>query len=101
MGTRNQNIITFEETLDQFIGPQGSPERKNHDSGFELFMVGVTIAQAREAQGLTEEQLAKKCGTTKAVINKTEMEAENAKISVLRNIIENGMGGRLQLSVQF
>ncbi|GAB3922204.1 helix-turn-helix domain-containing protein [Mucilaginibacter myungsuensis] len=101
MGTREQNINTFEEIRDQYIGPMGSPERKDHDRGFELFMVGVSIAQAREAQGLTQEQLAKKCGIAKAVVNKAEMEAENVKISVLQNIIENGLGGRLQLSVQF
>jgi HTH-type transcriptional regulator/antitoxin HipB len=100
MGTQKQNITSFEEVRDQFIGPEGSPARKRYDSGFELFMVGVTIAQAREAQGLTEEQLAKKCGITKALISKAELDAENVKISVLQNIIEKGLGGRLQLSVQ-
>ena len=95
-----KNSTTFEEYLDQQRGPNGSSGRLEYERGFELFMVGVSIAQAREEQGLTEEQLAKKCGTTKAVINKAEMEAENIKISVLQNIIENGLGGRLKLSVQ-
>jgi len=101
MRSNNKNLTAFEEVRDQFIPPEGTSERKKHDREFELFMVGVKIAQAREDQSMTQEQLAKMCGITKAVINKTEMEAENAKISVLRNIIEKGLGGRLEFSVHF
>lgn len=101
METRDQNITAFEEIRDRFIGTQGSPERKEYDRGFDLFMIGVAIAQAREARGLTEEQLAKMCGTTKAMINKIEMQAENCKIADLRNVVENGLGGHFNISVLF
>ena len=100
MGTANKNLTSFSEYLDQQYGPQGSPERKEYERGFELFKIGVMVCQAREDQGMTEQQLADKCCTTKAQIKKIEYEAENVKISVLRNVIETGLGGRLELSFQ-
>jgi ribosome-binding protein aMBF1 (putative translation factor) len=95
-----KNITTFSEYLDQQYGPEGSLKRKEYERGFELFKIGVMVCQAREDQGMTEQQLADKCGTTKAQVNKIEYEAENVKISALRNIIEKGLGGRLELSFQ-
>ena len=67
----------------------------------DLSKIGAIILQARLDKGMTQEQLASKSGTTKAMINKIEMEAGKVKISVIRNVIENGLGGRMQLTVQF
>lgn len=101
MMSQEKNITTFEEFLGQQYGPKGSPGRLEYERGFELFMIGVSICQEREKQGITQEQLAKKCGITRSVVDKVEMDAENVKVDVLRNIIENGLGGRLELSVHF
>lgn len=101
MKTRNKNITTLEEIRDQWIGANGSPERIDHERGYELFKIGVMICQARLDKGMSAEQLAQKCGVPKALVNKIEMEAENCKISDLRNVIENGLGGRFQFTIQY
>ena len=66
----------------------------------DLAGVGAMIRQARSDKGMTQQQLAEKCGLTKAMINKIETEAGSAKISAIRNIIENGLGGQMELSIQ-
>lgn len=100
METRDKNLTAFEEIRDHMIGAEGSPERQEYERGYELFKMGVTICQVRLDKGMSEKQLAQKCGVKKALINKIEMQAENCKISDLRNVIEKGLGGRFQLLIQ-
>jgi len=42
---------------------------------------------------MTQIQLAEKCGTTKAYISKVENSVKDVRISTVRNIVENGLGG--------
>jgi len=58
------------------------------------------VHEARIAKVLTQTQLADKCGTTKAYISKVENDVKDVRVSTLRKIIEEGLGGQLQLSVK-
>ncbi|MBL0071545.1 MAG: helix-turn-helix transcriptional regulator [Bacteroidetes bacterium] len=49
--------------------------------------------------GLTQEQLAAKCGTTKTYISRIENDASDIRLSTLMRIITEGFGGRLRLRV--
>jgi transcriptional regulator with XRE-family HTH domain len=57
------------------------------------------IQEARLEKGLTQEQLAVKCGTNKSYISKVENDIKDVRISTLQRIIEVGLGGQLNLSV--
>ncbi|GAI20224.1 unnamed protein product, partial [marine sediment metagenome] len=46
-----------------------------------------------------QEQLAKKCGTTKTYISRIENDASDIRLSTLMRIIREGLGGNLKLSV--
>jgi transcriptional regulator with XRE-family HTH domain len=48
---------------------------------------------------MTQIQRAEKCGTTKAYISKVENSLKDVRISTLKNIVENGLDGHLQLSI--
>jgi HTH-type transcriptional regulator/antitoxin HipB len=100
MNRKNKNLTTLDELLDNEYGPKGTEVRDNFDKGFEEFKVGVMIHEARLAKGLTQTQLADKCGTTKAYISKVENSIKDVRISTLKNIVENGLGGRLQLTIK-
>lgn len=56
--------------------------------------IGAIILQARLDKGMTQEQLASKTGITKAINNKIETAPDKVKISVIKNVMENGLGGR-------
>ncbi len=61
----DNNLTSFEDHLDQQYGKVGTPEREKFEEGFEAFKLGIMIKELRKENGLTQEQLAEKCGTTK------------------------------------
>ena len=100
MKTKGKNFTTFAELIDSEYGPKGSPSRAEYDAGFDEFKLGVLIHEARISQGLTQQQLADKCGTTKAYVSKVENDIKDVRFSTLKNIVENGLGGKLLLKIQ-
>lgn len=61
----DNNLTSFEDHLDQQYGKVGTPEREKFEEGFEAFKLGIMIKELRKENGLIQEQLAEKCGTTK------------------------------------
>ncbi|MEI2708919.1 MAG: helix-turn-helix transcriptional regulator [Chitinophagaceae bacterium] len=98
MKTKN-NIKTLAQLVDEQYGKKGTPKRDTFDKGYETFKLGALIHEARLEKGLTQEQLATKCGTNKAYISKVENDIKDVRISTLQKIIEVGLGGHLKLSV--
>lgn len=99
MKKRNNNTKTLAQFIDEHYGKKGTPKRDKFDKGFEAFKLGAMIHEARLEKGLTQEQLADKCGTNKAYISKVENNIKDVRISTLQKIIEVGLGGRLNLSI--
>jgi len=97
---KNDDFLTLDEFIDREYGKKGTPKRETFDQGYEEFKLGVLIHEARIAKGLTQTQLADKCGTTKAYISKVENDVKDVRISTLKKIIEDGLGGHLQLSIK-
>ena len=54
------------------FGKRGTPKREKLESGYETFKLGAMIQEARHEKGMTQEELAEKCGTTKSYISKLE-----------------------------
>jgi HTH-type transcriptional regulator/antitoxin HipB len=99
MKTKN-NITTFEEFLNQEYGKIGTPKREKYEQGFEAFKLGVMLQEMRKQQNMTQDQLAKKCGTTKTYISRIENDASDIRLSTLMRIIQEGLGGHLKLVVE-
>ena len=93
------NTKTLTQLIDQQYGKKGTPKREKFDKGYGPFKLGAMIHEARLEKGLTQEQLAEKCGTNKAYISKVENDIKDVRISTLQKIIEVGLGGQLNLSV--
>lgn len=96
----NKNIKTLAEFKEEHYGKVGTNKRDKLDKGFEAFKLGALIQEARLEQGLTQEQLANKCGTNKAYISRVENNLKDVRISTLQKIVELGFGGQLQLSIK-
>ena len=96
----NNNLTSLEDHLDQQYGKRGTPEREGFEEGFEAFKLGVMIQELRKENGLTQEQLARKCGTTKTYISRIENNASDIRLSTLMRIIREGFGKHLKLSVE-
>ena len=96
----NRNFTTLEEILDKKYGKRGAEKREKWEQEFEAFRLGVLLEEARLKLGMTQEELAKKCGTNKSYISRIENDASDIRLSTLMKIIQQGLGGHLKLTLQ-
>jgi len=68
------------------------------DEGYEELKIGVILRQARESEGLTQEELAKRLKTKKTAISRIENHAEDIKLSTLERVA-TALGKRLEVSI--
>jgi HTH-type transcriptional regulator / antitoxin HipB len=94
----NNNLTSFTDHLDQQYGKRGTEERDKFEEEFESFKLGVMLQELRKEQGLTQEQLAQRCGTTKTYISRIENDASDIRLSTLMRIIREGFGRHLRFS---
>jgi HTH-type transcriptional regulator/antitoxin HipB len=100
MKKANKNITTFEELLDNKYGTRGTSKREQWEQEFEVFRLGALLEDARLKMGLTQEELAERCGTNKSYISRIENNASDIRLSTLMKIIQKGFGGHLKLTLQ-
>jgi ribosome-binding protein aMBF1 (putative translation factor) len=97
---KKNKIITLEQFKEQHYGKRGTSKREKLEEGYKTFKIGALIHEARLEKGMTQEELAKKCGTTKSYISRIENNIKEVRISTLQKIVELGFGGQLQLSIK-
>jgi len=96
---KNNKIKSFRQHLDEQHGTVGTESRDKYEEGFEAFKLGVLLLELRSKEGLTQEQLAKRCGTTKSYISRIENNASDIRLSTIMRIFREGFGKQLKLSV--
>jgi HTH-type transcriptional regulator/antitoxin HipB len=99
MKSENKKITSFAEHLDAQYGKRGTEVREKYEEEYEAFELGVMLQEMRKERGMTQEQLALKCGTTKSYISKIENNTSDIRLSTLMRIIRQGLGGHLKLSL--
>ena len=92
-------MTSFADHLTSQYGERGTDTREQYEEEFEAFKLGVMIQELRKEQGLTQQALADKCGTTKNYISRIENNASDIRLSTLMRIVREGLGGHLKLSV--
>jgi len=100
MKTKESNITTLDEILDNKYGKRGAKKREQWEQEFESFQLGVLLEEARHKLGLTQKELAEKCGTNKSYISRIENNASDIRLSTLIKIVQTGLGGHLKLTLQ-
>ena len=98
---RKSNLKSLDELIEEQYGKLGTPKRDKFEKGYEAFKLGALIQQARLEKGMTQEELAEKCGTNKGYISKIENNIKEVRLSTLQRIVELGLGGHLDLSIRF
>ena len=97
---KESNITTLDEIIDTKYGVRGVPKREEWEQQFEAFRLGVLLEEARTKLGMTQEELAQKCGTNKSYISRIENNSSDIRLSTLMKIIQHGLGGHLKLTLQ-
>ncbi len=83
------------------MGRKVRQQRQKYEQEFEAFKLGVMLQELRKEKGLTQEELAEKCGTTRIFISRIENNTSDIRLSTLMKIVHEGLGGHLKLSVNF
>ncbi len=100
MKAKNRNLKSLDQFIDEKIGKKGTDKRERFEAEYDAFKLGVLIQQAREEKGLTQEQLAELAGTNKSYISKLERNLKDIRFSTLQRIINEGLGGHLEISIK-
>ncbi len=100
MTISNENLKTLDQFIDEKIGKKGTEKREQFENEYDAFKLGVLIQQAREEKGLTQEQLADLAGTNKSYISRLERNLKDIRFSTLQRIINEGLGGHLEVSIR-
>ena len=93
-------ITSLDQILDKKYGKKGRPKREQWEQQFESFRLGVLLEEARTKLGMTQEELANKCGTNKSYISRIENNSSDIRLSTLMKIIQQGLGGHLTLTLK-
>ena len=97
---QNSNLKSLDQFVDEQYGEKGTENRDQFEKGYDAFKLGFLLQQARLEKGLTQEELARKCGTNKGYISKIENNIKEVRISTLERIVEIGLGGHLEFSIK-
>ncbi|MBN9384476.1 MAG: helix-turn-helix transcriptional regulator [Chitinophagaceae bacterium] len=97
---KKSSLKSLDQFIDEQYGKKGTVRRDKFEKGYQEFKMGVLIQEARLEKGMTQEELAEKCGTNKSFISKVENNIKDVRISTLQRIIEVGLGGKLQVSIR-
>tara|TARA_R110000868_G_scaffold93751_2_gene259240 strand:+ start:247 stop:555 length:309 start_codon:yes stop_codon:yes gene_type:complete len=100
MKAKNKNLKSLDQFVEEKIGQRGTEKREEFETEYDAFKLGVLIQQAREDKGLTQEQLANLAGTNKSYISKLERNLKDIRFSTLQRIINDGLGGHLDISIR-
>ncbi len=62
-----KNTTNFEDILTDKYGKKGTPAREKYDADSFAFRLGIMLKEARQEAKITQEELAIKTGTKKAI----------------------------------
>lgn len=94
------NTKTLSELEDKYIGKQGTPARIAYEKEVSDLMIGFQVRNARLKIDLTQEELAERINKKRTFISRIKNDGSNLTIKTLRDIVERGLGGKLNIEVQ-
>ena len=78
------NIKTLDQFKKCYYGKIGTAQRDDLEEGYENNKIGAMNLDARLKQDMTQEDLAKKVGTTKLYISRIENNVKQVRFSTLQ-----------------
>jgi len=100
METKNKNIKTFAQHLDERYGTIGTKERTDFEIKAKSFAIGELIKEERKLAQMTQEQLAEKIGAKKSFISRIENGHSDIQLSTLYKLVEFGLGRKINFTIQ-
>ncbi|QMU63491.1 MAG: helix-turn-helix domain-containing protein [Flavobacteriaceae bacterium] len=93
-------IKSWKDIKDGVYGKRGTERRDQLDRDFESFKIGILLRKAREEKNLTQEQLGELVDKKRTYISRVENNGSNLTLKTLYNIVEKGLGGKVNISIE-
>lgn len=103
-GMKRKNLVsaipqsTLEELIESHV--ESSLEKAQFEAELEGLQLGEAVRAARKAQGISQTALAERIGMSKSYLSRLESNAAEARISTLRKVVEEGLGGKLRVTIE-
>lgn len=91
---------SWKDIKDSVYGKKGTERRDELDRDFESFKIGLLIRNAREEKKLTQEQLGVLIDKKRTYISRVENNGSNLTLKTLFDIVEKGLGGKVNISIK-
>jgi DNA-binding XRE family transcriptional regulator len=97
---KTDNPKTINEHFDAKYGKKGTNTRNDFEQNAEAFFIAELVKEKRKEAQMTQQQLAEKLNVNRTYISKIERAVGDIRISTLRRIVEQGLGGTLEINVK-
>ena len=94
------NTKSWKDIKDIVYGEKGTERRDELDRDFDSFKIGLLLKKAREEKHLTQEQLAELVDKKRTYISRVENNGSNLTLKTLYDIVEKGLGGKVNISIE-
>jgi DNA-binding XRE family transcriptional regulator len=94
-----ENTKSWKDIKDSVYGKNGTERRDELERDFESFKIGLLLRKAREEKNLTQEQLAELVDKKRTYISRVENNGSNLTLKTLFDIVEKGLGGKVNISI--
>ena len=91
---------SWKEIKDNVYGESGTQRRDELDRDFQSFRVGILLREARKKKNLTQEELSQIVDKKRTYISRVENNGSNLTLKTLYDIVEKGLGGKVQISIK-
>ncbi len=91
---------SWKDIKDTVYGKKGTERRDELDRDFESFKIGLLLRNAREEKKLTQEQLGVMIDKKRTYISRVENNGSNLTLKTLYDIVEKGLGGKVNISIE-
>lgn len=88
------------EIKDSVYGKKGTDRRDRLEREAKALTIGYLLRAAREQQQLTQEQLGDKIDKKRSYISRVENDGSNLTLKTLFEIVEKGLGGKVNISIE-
>lgn len=91
---------SWKEIKDSVYGKKGTERRDELERDLESFKIGLLLRNAREKKNMTQEQLGELVDKKRTYISRVENNGSNLTLKTLFDIVEKGLGGKVNISIE-
>ncbi|MBD3749294.1 MAG: helix-turn-helix transcriptional regulator [Sphingobacteriales bacterium] len=91
---------SWKEIKNDVYGIKGTDRRDELERDFESFKIGLLLRKAREDKHLTQSELAELVDRKREYISRIENNGSNMTLKTLFDIVEKGLGGKVNISIE-